>query len=290
MRITWLQDYDIFAFPGGAEMNDAAHFAAGLRRSHDIKLLMPQMAFYKPELLIVSNCINFDRKRLADMVNAVPTVFFFHDYIFCKYRLFYPAADKCQSCKFAKYWKDLYLKAKLLIWLSPLHREVTLKAMPELESSKYALVPSAINPDLFLFAESSKRFEASTYLTVNTLAPYKGRDNIIKFANAHPEIQIHAIAAEILDKVPGNITLIPVAGYNQMPALYSQYKTYLELPTTPQPFNRTVIEARLSGCSVITNELLGAASYGWFKCDGPVIADQLRSAPDLFWKNIEEAI
>ncbi len=288
MKIAWLQDQDIFAFPGGAEMNDAAHFREGLRRGHDLYLVGPQVPFSQPEALIVSNCLSFDRKRLTDMIDSAPAVFFFHDYIFCKYRLFYPYTEKCGSCDSTRWWLELFLKAKLLIWLSPLHRNATLLALPELENIPYALIPSAINPERFLKEKEVIRQDA--YLSVNSLFPFKGRENIIAFAEKHPDRLFHIISQEEETNLHGNIVVLPPQTYDLMPKVYRLYKYYLELPATPQPFNRTCVEAKLSGCKIITNDLMGATSWPWFKEDAGYIAEELRAAPTRFWTAVERAL
>ncbi len=288
MRIAWLQDYDIFSFPGGAEMNDASHFREGLKRGHDLFLVNPQTPYSQPDTLIISNCVSFDRKRLADMVNSAPTVFFFHDYIFCKYRLFYPMIEHCGTCENSKWWLELFMKAKLLIWLSPLHREATLVALPELAEKKYALIPSAINPERFLGKDINPRQEA--YLSVNSLYPFKGRANLITYATLHPDILFHVVSPEPESELPGNMLVLPPQTYDQMHNVYRSYKYYIELPSTPQPYNRTIVEAKLSGCKVITNQLMGAASWPWFKESLEIIADELRKATTQFWNAVEEVL
>lgn len=288
MRINWLQDYDIFSFQGGAEMNDAAHFAAGLRRGHELRLIGPTHPFFTADAQIISNCVQFDHERLKNMVNSVPTVFFFHDYIFCKYRLFYPMIEHCGTCEYAKWWLDLFMKAKLLIWLSPLHREATLVAFPDLKNREFALIPSAINPDKFINNKEITRQDA--YLSVNSLAPFKGRDNLITYASLHPEMLFHIVSQDQEPDLPGNMLILPPQTYDGMPKIYRMYKNYIELPSTPQPFNRTVVEAKLSGCKVITNKLMGAVSWPWFQ-EGPEhIAAMLRCAPDNFWTAVERSV
>lgn len=269
-------------------MNDAAHFAAGLRRGHELKLIGPTHPFFKADAQIISNCVQFDHERLKNMVSSVPTIFFFHDYIFCKYRLFYPMAEKCRDCESTQYWKDLFLQARLLIWLSPLHRQATLIALPELENKEFALIPSAINPDDFL-SENKERLDA--YLSVNSLMGFKGRDNLLKFVAANPDKQFHFITSGVTqDELPGNACLLPPLTYDQMPQLYANYKYYIELPETPQPFNRTVVEAKLAGCKVITNKLMGAASWPWFQERPEYIAEMLRRASDNFWSAVERSV
>tara|TARA_R110002110_G_scaffold54951_2_gene157125 strand:+ start:102 stop:1724 length:1623 start_codon:yes stop_codon:yes gene_type:complete len=45
------------------------------------------------------------------------------------------------------------------------------------------------------------------------------------------------------------------------------------LPQTPETLSRVVVEARMMGMSVITNNLVGATSEPWFKLKGPLLID-----------------
>jgi hypothetical protein len=291
MRVAFIQDYDIFSFGGGAEMNDAAHFTEGLKRGYDMNLLGPTHPYARYDLLIASNFTMFDFGRIKNMVDRTPTVFFFHDYIFCNHRLYYSMNDKCSGCLKVKDHLEIYLKAKLLIWLSPLHRDATLHCMPELKNSKYALIPSAIRPDLFLHTGDSVPLENrnDSYLSVNSMYYFKGRENLVKYIKSHPEINFTIVGKEQVKGLP-NVFPIEYLDYADMPKVYASHKKYIELPNTPQPFNRTVIEAKLSGCKIITNKLMGCASWDWFQEDKYTIAHKVREAPINFWNAIEEAL
>ena len=133
MKILWVQDYNIMAYAGGAERNDLRIVHEGIRRSHDIT--MDFEAEY--DLAIISNCVTID-KEIMEKIYEKPYIFFFHDYIFCRWRLFYPMLEKCRTCAFASKWKKDFLKAKKLIFLSPLHRESHYFAMPELKKIPHA--------------------------------------------------------------------------------------------------------------------------------------------------------
>jgi len=291
LKIGWLQDFNIFSVQGGAEMNDAMHFKEGLSRKHRITLFTSDSAFEEQDCIIISNCVTFDRFRLRNIVNSTPNiVFFFHDYIFCRFRLFYPVAEICKSCGYKNYWLELFKKAKLLIWLSPLHREATLASLPELAEKKFALIPSAIDPDLFLMMKPKERHPA--YLSVNTLYEFKGKENLLRWARENPKETLHILSqAECYEQFPENVTVLPSLPYEKMPELYANYEYYIELPNTPQPFNRTCAEAKLSGCKILTNKLMGCASWDWFgNPDLNVIAEELKAAPKRFWEAIEERI
>lgn len=285
MKIFWLQDYNIFSFQGGAEMNDKEHFKEGIKRGHDLDLLNSQQTFTRPDLLIISNCTQFDNKRLADMCAQTPHVFFMHDYIFCKHRLFFPMAEKCNTCVARKYWLSLFSTSKLIVYLSPLHKMIHEEYFPELKDVKSVIVPSALVTKNF----TDRKFviRSPHYLSVHGLLGFKGRDNLIKYMKDHPYEEFHVVHPDKNDSgLPSNCKLLEPVRYESMPELYQRYEYYIELPDTPQPFNRTVCEAKLSGCKVVTNGLMGAASFDWFS-DRKLLIENLDNATKLFWDSIE---
>ena len=288
MKIFWLQDFDIFNIQGGAEMNDKEHFKEGIKRNHDLDMLYPSNVFVRPDLLIISNCVIFDKKRLSDMCAKTPHVFFFHDYIFCKYRLFFPLAKKCDTCISRDYWLSMFKTSKLIIYLSPLHKYIHEEFFPELKEVPSVIVPSAIRPGRFTKTYNVPR--QPFYLSVHGLLDFKGKNNLLDYMGSHPYEEFHVIHPDPNFKnLPGNCKIIPPMRNELMPELYHKYDNYIELPDTPQPFNRTVCEAKLSGCKVITNGLMGAASFDWFN-NTKLLEDNLRNAPKLFWDSIERAV
>jgi hypothetical protein len=68
--------------------------------------------------------------------------------------------------------------------------------------------------------------------------------------------------------------------YDAMPALLAQYETFVFLPTVIEPFGRLVAEAWAAGCTVVTNNLVGAR---WWIEENP---DALETAAEDFWKAV----
>ena len=292
MKFTWLQDLDILTAPGGAQFTDRTHFIEGIRRGHDLGLFTPQA---NPTLegdcdaFIISNVSLFPlelfKRILAD---RKAMIWFNHDYWpICKYRLFYPMRDECKSCYLKERWLPILSKAKLMIWLSPLHRESWLWLYPELEDVPYHLSPSPVSPDQF-YNMGLKRNGA---VAVESLHPFKGRVHVIRWAEEHPEVDIDVIGGdpEPGEPLPPNVKVHGGLAYSVMNEFYNQHKVFLHLPQSPSPFDRAVAEAYLTGCKVVGNENVGALSYPWFKSRG-VVADYLRNSPKEFWDRIEEVL
>ena len=289
MKCIFLQDYDVFTYKGGAEMNDRRVIEAGLKLGIDFNFVFGGSNDIPPgEAFIISNSVSFTSKVIQEIANTGKAIFFIHDYAFCKYRLFFPMADKCRVCSSVKLWEDIYMKALKLIFLSPLHRDVHYDAMPALKDKPYAIIPSTIDISNFDFRNGAIAKLPNTACSVNTLLPFKGADNIIEYIKKHPEIQFDIISDNPADYVlPSNAILHPRVAWENIQNFYAAHEFYVELPSTPQPFNRTFIEAKLSGCKIITNELSGAFSYPELR-NGSIddINKILLDAPNKFWREV----
>ncbi len=281
-RINWLQDQNIFSTVSGAELNDKVMFLHGLKSGLDITLVNPETQLPKDKFSIISNYTRFSEEYLQQAVDQ-GAVFFFHDYIFCKWRLFFPGLPKCRKCEGALKHLPLFEKAKGLIYLSPLHKKVYLKQFPSLKKIPSAVISSAINTKLFDF--DHQKSPENSALTVNTLLSFKGKNNIIKYITDHQELNF-TVAGHNPDciELPKNAKYIGVQKYEDIPELFSRHKFYVELPNYGNAaFNRTAAEARLAGCKIITNKFLGAASYPEFR-DRKAFKDLIDRAPENFWR------
>ena len=292
MKMLYAQDFDFMVHPGGAQITDRAHFLEGIRRGHDIHIWSPESGIDDYDLhgdvkVIASNPVflHVDTFQLL-LDRSIPYVYFFHDYMpVCKYRLFYPMKESCKSCYLKERWLPYLVKSKMLIWLSPLHRESWLWVCPELEGVPFHLSPSPVNPDSFYDLGLPRQ----GVISVESLHPFKGRDQVLKWAVEHPEVEVDIVGGnpEPNSPLPPNCKDIGQVSGSKMNEVYNQHKVFLHLPQNPSPFDRTVAEAYLAGCDVIGNELIGALSYDWFSSREQV-AEHCRNSSRLLWDKLEE--
>ena len=294
MRILWTQDFDILTHSGGAQLTDRAHFLEGVRRGHDLRLWNPVSEVNEDDLepevkVIASNPAFLPPDAFQLMLDrGIPYIWLLHDYLpVCKYRLFYPLRESCKSCYLKERWLPYLLGSRMIVWLSPLHRNSWLEMCPELESTPYHLSPSPVNPNLFYDIGLTR----NGVVAVESLHPFKGRDQVIKWAENHQEVQVNFAGGNPHPQVPlpPNCRDIGLMPGNKMNEMYNQYETFLHLPQNPGPFDRTVAEAYLAGCKIIGNELIGALSYDWFT-SRELVAEHCGSSSRLLWEKIEEAL
>lgn len=294
MRVLWWQDLDFFSVTGGAELTDRAHCIYGLRKGHEISLATPsagdEEALFAPcDIVIVSNATAFRLEafqRLQEL--GRPYAWFVHDYFpICRWRLFFPMNGKCR-CYLKDRWLPILLGARLLIWLSPLHRESWLWAAPELKDKPFALVPSPVDGrafhDLGLAREG--------VVAVNSMMAFKGRANIVQWIRDHPEEKVTLVGGDEVpdDTLPPNATRAGMVPQHQMNEVYNRHQAFLHLPSSPMPFDRTVAEAYLAGCRIIGNELIGALSWSFFREGRDAVRSTLANSPRLFWEVVEGAL
>lgn len=294
MRFAWIQDLSPMTEGGGAQLTDRSHIVEGIRRGHDLTLVTPQgdinALFIDDSPVIISNMMaGFQLDVFQHLIQRnKPCIWFFHDYQpICKYRLFYPMLNKCKSCQRREMWLPILLEAKLLIWLSPLHRESWLFMCPELETKPYALVPSPVDPKQFY----NMNLDRDGVVAVSSLYPFKGRQNVLQWATEHPNQKITFVGGNPVpdEPLPSNCQDIGQQSFWTLNEIYNRHKAILHLPNTPQPFERSICEGFLAGCDIIGNSLIGALSYNWCKSREQV-AEHCGNSSKLFWDRIEEAL
>lgn len=284
MKVAWIQDMDPFTDAGGAQQTDKSHILFGIRNGHEVEVILKDQ-FYDDniDLTVVSNAQSFSTEFLNSL--RIPYVIFLHDYWgLCRYRLFYPMQDKCRSC----YLKDRFLlflqNSALIIWLSPLHRESWLFTYPELKEHKHTIIPSAINVDLFYNLEQ----ERHGVLAINAGLKFKGVSRFREWAEEHRDVNIDLVGS-IDELLPNNVHSINFVPPLKMNGLYNKYQKFIHLPTTPQPFERTVAEAYLAGCEIIGNRNIGALSFPWFT-DREMVRICLQTVNKQFWDCLKRVI
>jgi len=85
--------------------------------------------------------------------------------------------------------------------------------------------------------------------------------------------------------------LIPQSEYQHFLTRLGKSKRFVFLPKTPETLSRIVVEARMMGLSVITNNLVGATKEEWFKLKGIELIDIMvtkrKEIPDLVQKVLQ---
>ena len=291
MRVAWIQDQDPFVTEGGAQLTDRAILQEGIRRGHEIQVIVPtanpEQVGDIQDLVVFSNAVSVKKETYEDLKKrGIPYVLFPHDYgpYVCRWRLFYPMEERCQTlCYLRDRWRDIIKQSAFIFFMSPLHRDAFLFAYPSLAQHPFSYMPSALPVEKFYDLGKPR----NGIITVNSLYPFKGIENIVWWAKEHPAVEITAVGTRDGIELPPNIKVVEAVPFYKMNALYNAHEALLHLPTTPQPCERTVIEAYLAGCRIIGNGLIGVLSYPWFTSREQV-RSEIAAGPDIFWTLLEE--
>lgn len=290
--IDWVADYNFLAtLAGGAEMSDRKAYIYGLKKDHELSLIVPENANQwtteSAELIIVSNAARYGFQWLFKKIATKPYIMYLHDYWpLCDYRLFYPMQEKCKKCKNLEQVKQVLLNSMLNIFLSPLHLESWCFVIPELKDHPHHIHPSPVDLEMFKPMKEIKR-NPKAGLVINAAA-FKGAKNTVEYCKNHPEITFTFVGSPVEKiRLPSNCAHIGFVSPMKMPGMFAQANYYVELPDTPQPFNRTVLEARLMEVPhLILNKNIGAASYPWFKKDLTIVRKNIEEAVPKWWDKV----
>ncbi len=282
MKIAWVDDFNCLEHGGGTAYNDRRLAYEGIRRGHELVFVTPQSPLTEDvDAVIFHNIFFFDRKVIEKLAEK-PYVFHSHDYIFCKWRLWFPAEEKCRKC--AKWWEKFVNEAKLCVFLSPLHLKTWQKVM-DVEGE---CIPSAINPAPWLRARVKvHEVEKNSYLAANPYS-FKGLDNLLDFQARNPGKYYWVGSTDQPDRLRG-WTYLGFRKYDELPELFASKETFVHLPPRPSPFDRTVAEAIMAGMKVVTNKNAGITSYRWWN-NRTRLAQKVAHAHHEFWDAVEEVL
>jgi hypothetical protein len=295
-KISWICDYDcMIGEGGGGELSERAVIVEGIRRGHDILMCTPNTpnknAVMNADLAIIGNASRFSTRYLAQVSEQQEVVLYIHDFWpLCKHRLFYSALDKCKTtCPHLPFAKKMLLSSSLNIFLSPLHKKMWLRAIPELKDIEAYLHVSPVDTKTFVPLDAPKI--PNSTLCVNCLLKFKDLDNVIQYAKAYPERTITCVGAKEANvKLPPNVIPIGAVSPAEMPGMFAQSEEFLHLPNYIEPCGRTVIEAKLCGAPLKLNKLVGVASFKEFKYDRGRFAAWIGDSARRFWNKVEKEV
>lgn len=211
------------------------------------------------------------------------------DYCWSKWRLFTAFQEQHKRYKQLEFWREYFTKSRLNVFLSPLHREQYLFVMPEIESHETFLSPPPVDGDLF--KPHPEGWQPNTGATINLLQ-FKGLYLTHSFLSEQKHIQ-WSILGNIRENVnlPPHVKYLGVMSQKKLAETLGKCETYAELSDTSQPYNQTLVQGFISCKRVVTNRMVGASSWSWFRKGGQ---DECREAmrqamPDL-WARLEKEV
>lgn len=175
--------------------------------------------------------------------------------------------------------KRLFTGALGCVFLSPLHASIFESIYPEIAAKSYILKPLV---DVALFTDK-KGVRDIKYAAFGGMTETRGFYNIReKFPDEH--VVFFGLRGEHLAEKYNYGEVMGHIPYEQMPEFLNRVENYIHMPRWPEPHGLIVNQAALSGCNLITNDMVGALTH---KADPADRAGYENNASE-FWCYIEE--
>lgn len=283
LRVNYVAYCDPFAWEGGGEAVARAVIEEGRRLGHDIRrtCVFPRPvreSFDTPDVWLLADVHNIperwwrrlparllrrviDHERYIHLDNAYVDVCDL-PYLPCNGQV---DGDGCpfkrrrwvrdRRC-FRVQTRRMYERARLNIFMSPLHRRTVQRLLGEDTVGRYFDMRPAIDTRRF---RNSGRDRDIDHLYMGVIHEAKGAENL---ARGFPDGSL-TIAGRLVDRrYRGLGRQLGHVPYDDVPALLNRAKVFVHLPRWPEPQGRVVAEAALCGCTLQTNDRVGASSFG----------------------------
>ena len=285
---------DLFAedYTGGAELTSQALIdSSPLRvqriRSRDLNLEI--MEKLHDRFWIFGNFSQMKLDLIPTIVANLNYSILEYDYKYCKYRS--PQKHEhaentpcnCHSEMHGKIISTFYYGSKHLWWMSERQMEHYHKLFPFLQERPNTVLSSVFDDKFFL----ALKLLRSRYCTEDKVESRKkwivlGSESWVKgYQNALDHVKAHHLDYEVVWNVP----------YDQMLEKLAQSAGLVYLPAGWDTCPRLVIEAKLLGCKLVTNDNVQHASEEWFDTDDMLTTESyLFAAREQFWNGIKSAM
>lgn len=298
MKINFLSFLNPYKFNGGGELDNRMLIDEGEKLGHDIKIgsrlnnkylnrfIHPKYNFHdSPDLWILSDLFNvpeynlkYPHNLISDIIENCDYVHLDNAYVDICSRPALPCnghKENCQQNCGYNISEKIYENSLANFFLSPLHSNIINGLLENKFLHKAKIIKPLIDVSKFYIEKNNER--DIDYIYVGTIANYKGYQNIKnKYKNINNFLFIgknatnEVLFGKHIDYVPNE----------ELVRYLIRSKNFVHLPDWKEPMGRTVIEAALCGCNLITNENVGACSFDFDLSD----PENYKSSSLDFWE------
>lgn len=241
------------------------------------KLLISQKQINDCDLIITNNIKFFSTRQIEWMLEQPNRVRYEHDY----WNLVNPEHEQ--------YKKEMWEGGLKSIFLSPAHKTEYGKQHSAICFPSVCYQPSPIKVNQF--TPAIKKDPVCIY--VGAIEPHKGVWEAAEYVRKRgiPLIVYGtASSTSYFDKVSCHPSVIfgGTLPYERVIKVMAKADMFIHIPNWVEPYGRTVIEARLSGCRCIFNDRVGAASYSWWDKSVDELKQFWDTRDKAFWEIIDE--
>lgn len=264
IEIVFIADFFIEDYRGGAELANEELIKILLNKGHTVEkvrsedLTVEFLHDNSHKCFILSNFMRLN-KLPKEKLKSLNYVLYEHDHKYlvtrnpAEFKDFTAPADLLVN-------EDLYTHALGVFCQSSVHRSALLA---NIDLKNVINLGSSLWSSDFLDSISKIKIKKSKKAAIiNDKNPIKQKSLAEKFCKEN-KIEYDVIEAdsplELAEKL-------------------SEYEFLVFFPALLETFSRVAVEAKMVGCKLYTNKLLGAASEEWFKADRDQIIDTMKSA------------
>tara|TARA_R110000824_G_scaffold101386_7_gene240887 strand:- start:2648 stop:3493 length:846 start_codon:yes stop_codon:yes gene_type:complete len=279
LKIVFIDDFYVEdGFVGGGELNNQELISLLSQRGHDILKINSQdvnisfLGENKNSKFIVSNFMNLKRKAIEYITNNLNYVLYEHDHKYLSKRnpAFYEDF-KAPKDEIVNY--DFYKNAMAVFCQSSFHSNIVRKNL-ELDN--------IVNLSGNLWSlESLEKIEDFSKIEKNNKCSIL--DSNIAHKNTSDAISYCAFNKLEYDLVRSNNYLVflqRIGANNKL----------IFFPKTPETLSRIVVEARMMGMSVVTNNLVGATKEDWFSLKGAELIEVMKEKRESITSTVLEKL
>lgn len=206
-----------------------------------------------------------------------------YDYKFCLHRSIekhlHETGQECDCHKkqLGQLVSAFYQASDAIFWMSDAQRLRYIERFPALLNHRNSVVLSSVFDQKFFdkieeVKQNSK--ERSGWVVLGSQSWIKGFDDAVKWCEDNGK------SFQSYWNVP----------YDDMLSTLGSAEGFVYLPKGGDTCPRMVIEAKLLGCQVVTNDNVQHASEKWWQGSPEDICDYLKGRPDMFWATINRVI
>jgi glycosyltransferase involved in cell wall biosynthesis len=306
MRIAWISFLDVNAFSGGGELAQRELIDVGRSRGHTIiesaflrgrfqRLLRRTVRYprlpvdWSADIFVLSNLRNCPQlglpfpQALIEKVLATRRVALVEDAWLDTCEFDMPCGGDPSACLKTcdRTWsKQLFARAQLAVFVSPMQQHMIRSVLGEPLPRLQLLRRPYIDVSRFRPLGLDRDIEV---LYVGAINEAKGYRNLIE--RFGPDRVTFVGRNGLNEPIAG--TYLGELPYDALPALYNRARTFAHLPQWYEPMARTVIEASLCGCEVVTNERVGVTSFPTPEWTDPALISR---SGERFWVEFEQAV
>ena len=271
---------DLFAenYAGGAELTTEALIGKSpfeVVKIHARNLTMNLIQNHKDDIWVFGNFASIDFNLIPTIASNLKFAILEYDYKFCQYRSIEKHKSEtgkdcdCHEKDLGKLVSAFYYAADHVFWMSEAQKQRYTDRFPFLNDKKTTVLSSVFGDEFFQKVDdlSKSKNTRSGWLVLGSKSWIKGADDAEQWCISNNK------QYEIVWDLP----------YDQMLQKMSESSGFVYLPKGGDTCPRMVIEAKLLGCEVVTNENVQHAAEPWFQAAPDDVCAYLRNRPDMFW-------